>query len=168
MIPLTLFVLDLADNLRRGVGWDSLWMCHQANLLMGLGSLLKKPYWVSVGILWMVVGTPLWVRELSLDPSIGLTSYLAHLGGLAWALWSVRRQPRPKAWLAAWGFFVGVREFCRQFTPVPLNVNAAHQVRDLERVLPEYWQYWLVTTLACAGCLWTVDHLLKGPTADAA
>ena len=45
-MTLGLFLLNLLDNCRRGVGWDSLWMCHLANLLMGL----RRPYLVSMGV----------------------------------------------------------------------------------------------------------------------
>ena len=163
LLPLGLYFLDLLDNLHRGVGADSLWMCQLANLLMGLGALLGRPYWISMGILWIIAGTPFWVREIGLDPSITASSYVAHLGGLGWALWRVRSSPRPAAWAGAWGFFVAVREACRRWTPVELNVNAAHQVRDgLEGVFADYWQYWLFTTLLCGGTLCLLDRFLKG------
>ncbi len=162
--PLALFLLELSDNARRGVIGDTLWMCHLANLLMGLGVLAPRPMWVRIGVLWMLAGTPLWLRELGLDPSIGPVSYLSHIGGVAFALFWLR-QARPEelerpAWPRAWAFFLAVRLLCGALTPPALNVNASQQMRDgLETALGAFWQYWLLTSLAAIPCLWLVDRL---------
>lgn len=167
LTPLALFLIDLMDNARRGVAWDSLWMCHQANLLMALGMLLGRPLVTRMGILWIVAGTPLWVRELWLDPSISAASYLSHLGGLAVAgLWwhcSSTTDLEVRAWPWAWLYFMAIRLLCARFSPVHLNVNASQQVRDgLDQSMPELWQYWLVTSLVAALCLFGLERVLLG------
>ena len=164
MIPLGLFLLDFADNLRRGVPWDSLWMCQLANLLMGLGVLFERSYVVRMGVLWIVAGTPLWLRELTLDPSIAPVSYLSHLGGLAFAIYWLRRGEEASAWLGAWLFFVVVRLGCGWLTPAALNVNASHSARDVAGIA--FWPYWLVTTLLCAACLYLVEVGLRALTSS--
>ncbi|MGE0489226.1 MAG: hypothetical protein AB7S38_08430 [Vulcanimicrobiota bacterium] len=167
MIPLGLFLLDFADNARRGVVWDSLWMCQLANLLMGLGVLLERPYVVRMGVLWIVAGTPLWLRELTLDPTIAPVSYLSHLGGLAFAIYWLRqgKQNGAPVWLEAWLFFVAVRLACGWLTPAALNINASHSARDVVGLA--FWQYWLVTTLVGAACLYLVDVGLRALTSSA-
>ena len=162
VFPLSLYLLELLDNARRGVVWDSLWICHLANLLMGIGALGGRPMLVRMGVLWMMAGTPLWVRELWVDPSIGPVSYLSHIGGLAFALlWLRRAAPedlaRP-AWFQAWLFFVAVRALCRLITPDELNVNASRLMRDgFETVFTSYWPYWALSSLAAAAVLLALD-----------
>lgn len=164
LFPLALFLLELADNARRGVAWDTLWMCHVANLMMALGTLGRRPMLVRVGVLWALAGLPLWVRELSLDPTIAPVSYLSHLGGLAFALlWLRKAEPeslRGPAWPWAWGLFLLVRLFSGYLTPPELNVNASQRMRDgFEALLGAYWQYWVVSSLAALPCLWAVDRI---------
>lgn len=170
LFPLGLFLLELSDNARRGVVWDTLWMCHVANLMMALGALTRRPLVVRMGALWVAVGTPLWVRELGLDPSIAPVSYLSHLGGLAFALvWLRRAEPdwlRGKAWPGAWAIFLVVRLLSSWLTPAELNVNASQHMRDgFDTLLGSYWQYWLSSSLAALPCLWAVDRLCLGVSA---
>lgn len=165
LIPLSLFLIDALDNARRGVPWDSLWMCHLANLLMAVG----RPPLLGWGVLWIVAGTPLWLRELWLDPSISWTSALAHVGGLSYALWWLRTAELPRGtWKGALGFFLVVRQFCRWWTPLAANVNASQLARDgLEGFCPHFWQYWLVTSLLCGLCLAGLEQILRGLLARA-
>jgi hypothetical protein len=161
------YALALVDNCCHGVAGDSLWMCHIANLLLGLGLLLDRPRLVGVAILWTLLGCPLWLRELFLDPTILLSSYLAHLGGLAVALWALPRYRGRSFWLWAFALGVAVRALCGWLTPADLNVNVSHATRDgWETVFPDFWQYWIASSLAMGALLYLIERLLRYDRSD--
>lgn len=51
-------------HLLQGRPHDVLWICTLAPALVGVGLLGAGPGWVGVGVLWLLVGLPLWLLDL--------------------------------------------------------------------------------------------------------
>ena len=171
VVALALFAGDFWDNWRRGVPGDSLWMCHLANLMMGLGLLTGNPFLLRMGVLWNLLGMPWWLREVLVGQSLSLASYISHFGGLALALWAMRVPCPGSPWLAAWVVFVAVQQLCRWVTPMALNVNVSHAVWEgAQSIFSSYRKYWVVTTLLAGASLFLLNSLLpkmEGEPCDA-
>ena len=137
-------------------------MCHLANLLMGIGLLQHRPTLVGMSVLWSLLGAPLWIRELFLEPCRP-SSYLAHVVGLGVSLWALPGYRRsPSVWRQALALGVAVRALCWWVTPAALNVNVSHAMRDgWEQVFSAFWQYWLASTLAMGALLYVVDRVVR-------
>jgi hypothetical protein len=162
VLPLGFFALYLALAAQGGKAADSLWLCHVANLLLGVGLLAGRPRVAAVGIAWIVLGIPLWALDTWRSASLTPVSLLSHLGGLAVGLYAASRlRISFNPWLAALLLFVALRELCRWFTPEARNVNLAHAAYPGWEGMPGgYGGYWLATTLAAAAALWGVGRLL--------
>lgn len=162
VVPLALFGTYAAVAAQRGRAADALWMCHVANLVLAIGIFARAPRIIGVAVLWIVIGIPLWAMDAWLNRTMAPVSLASHLGGLAIGMYAASRlRLSSNPWIAALALFIALQQACRWWTPRALNVNVAHaEYAGWEGVFGSYWAYWLVTTLAAAGCLWLLGRLL--------
>ena len=72
--------LDFARRLHDGETASALWACHLASLLVGAGILLRRAGFVAIGVLWLLVGIPMWFVYLSIGGPFRPASVLHALG----------------------------------------------------------------------------------------
>lgn len=107
----------------------ALWACHVASLLAGLGILLRRAALVGVGVLWLLIGIPLWFVYLAIGEPFHPTSLLTHVGGFAVGCHGLRLlgMPRGLWWQALVGLWL-LLGIARLTSPPELNVNLAWHV----------------------------------------
>ena len=105
-------------------------------------SLLEQPVVVAVGVLWLLVGLPLWLLELAGGGEFIPTSLLTHVLGLVVGLVGVWRLGMPEgAWWKATLALLVLNQLCRWVTPVKANVNVAFAIHP-------GWDRWFSSHLA--------------------
>lgn len=127
------FAFYLIRRIQDGQIASALWACHLASLFTGTGILLRRPAFVGIGVLWLIVGIPLWFVYLAIGGAFRPGSLLTHLGGLAVGGIGLKVEGmRPNLW---WKAIVGLLlllAISRWTTPPELNVNLAfHNYHDL-------------------------------------
>lgn len=142
------YAAHVALHWRLGHPERFLWACHLSNVAIGLGFLTRSAWLNGVGFLWLTIGIPLWLVYLSRGGILFVTSPLTHLGGLAIAVYGLRRLGVPKhLWLATLAASFTLHQICRQTTPPEESVNLAWDIwaGGGEAVFSSYLAY--VTTL---------------------
>lgn len=129
VFPVFFYAVHGAFWVTRGYPENALWTCHLASLLIGLGIVLTQPRFTAVGTLWVMMGLPIWILDLSAGGEFLPTSALTHVGAPIVAFFFFRRVsfPRGSWWRAviALGFLVLLT---RLITPPGENVNLAHAI----------------------------------------
>ncbi len=152
-----------AFYLNQGLPEDLLWSCHLACLFTGLAWLFPSAMLNAVALLWLVVGAPLWVKEI-LDGGWWIwTSPLTHLGGLVVAIAGLFDFGFPRgAWWRALIGLVLLNVLCRWITPVASNVNLAFAVwHHPESTRAEHLTYLAELAGACAVLFYFAERLLR-------
>jgi hypothetical protein len=162
VLMLVLFALKLLTDIAAGQAGNSLWMCHVANLLLGIGLLAHAAALMRVAVLWIVFGIPLWILDMIYTGQVSIASMLAHLVGLAVSVYALRLVGMGRrAWLFALVLLLIVQQLCRWLTPPALNVNLAHRVYDgATDWFTAYLAYWTLTTVTAAVTLYLLERLL--------
>lgn len=131
---------------------NMLWACHLGTLAVGVGLLIGWPTGNGIGVLWLVLGVPLWVIELITHGGCDLTSTLSHLGGFLLGLMGVRIMGLPKGtWWKAVGSLYLLHLASRWATPEQANINLAFRIwTGWEPFFPSHGVYILaILALAC-------------------
>ena len=123
---------------------------------MAIGLFFEKPLLVRVAAIWTIPGLFVWFVYVALEWGVFLSSTLAHVGGLAVAVFVVRAYGMDRiAWLYAFVWYLAIQIVSRFVTSVDLNVNLAHAVQPgWERRFTSYWLFWLTLTIVTAIVLW--------------
>jgi hypothetical protein len=162
LLPLLFFVAQGVHYWRINQLGHLLWLCNIGNLLLAMGLFLERPVVIRFSAILMVPGLFLWFIYVVLAWGVFLTSTLAHVGGLAVAMFALSKFRMDRtAWRWAFGWYLLVQLFSRFVTPPELNVNLAHAVQQgWEQTFGSYWMFWLTLTLAGMACLWLTGMLL--------
>ena len=141
-----------------------LWMCNVGNLLLAAGLFFNQRRLVRVAVIWSLPGLLIWARYVvtewfgyaTLDWFAVLTSTMAHIGGLAVGLVSLRRVCVDRlTWLYAFAWYLAVQFISRLVTPYALNVNVSqHIYSGWEPKFTSYLKFWLVLTVVVGSSLW--------------
>ena len=123
---------------------------------MAAGLFFEKPLLVRVAAIWTIPGLLVWFVYVVLAWGVFLSSTLAHVGGLAVAVFVVRAYGMDKnAWRYAFAWYLVVQVLSRFVTSADLNVNLAHSVQPgWEQTFTSYWLFWLTLTTITAVVLW--------------
>jgi hypothetical protein len=156
ILPLIFFIAQGVHYWGRNELGNMLWMCNVGNLLLAMGLFLERPLVIRLSAIWMIPGLFIWFVYVVLPWSPFLSSTLAHVGGLAVALFALSRVRMDRtAWRWAFGWYLMVQLASRFVTPAALNVNLAHAMQPgWERAFGSYWTFWLVLTVLTAVVLW--------------
>ena len=156
ILPLLFFIAQGVHYWKRNELGNVLWMCNIGNLLLAVGLFLDKHRVIRLAAIWMIPGLFIWFIYVVLPWSPFLSSTLAHVGGLAVAMFALSRVRMDRtAWRWAFGWYLMVQLASRFVTPAELNVNLAHAVQPgWDRLFGSYWTFWLVLTVLTAVVLW--------------
>jgi len=145
------YAMHAAFHLIHGRPEELLWSCHLGAALVGVGLLCSSATTNGIGLLFLCMGTPLWLMDLAGGGEFYPTSCFTHLGGLAIGLYGARRLGMPSGvWWKAVVALVTLILVCRLVTPPRANVNVAFAIYPgLEKVFPNHPVY-LVTMLCLA------------------
>jgi hypothetical protein len=165
-VPLASFLAQLHYVCGQGRVLQILWVCHMANLFLAAGLFLRSAQagsrvwrvtdaFIRVATLWLVIGLPLWLKDLGAEGPPNVETVLTHVAGLACGLWALSRiRASRETWWQAFAAYLVLQTLCRFVTPESLNVNIAHGPYGVwER---SYLEYWLLTTVLSVVVLWVV------------
>ena len=160
-LPLLFFLGQWVHYWRFGGLGNLLWMCNIGNLLLALGLFIGHRELIRAAAIWTVPGLGIWILYVLKDA--GLSSTLAHVGGIIVGLIALRRVRMDRvAWIYAFAWFLLMQVTAHSLTSPALNVNLAHSVQPgWERVFSSYWKFWIVLSLAVALGLWLLGRIFS-------
>jgi len=163
LLPLGFYGIHWGYQLRLGHPENGLWACHVAALVIGVGLLASSATLVTVGLLWLAVGIPLWIFDLLVGGESAPTSVLTHLGGVVVGLIGLHDLEMPDpAWWKALLAIGALQHLCRWVTPEKENVNAAFAVyAPFQRWFSSYRWYQLATALTLGIVFFVAEYGLR-------
>ena len=116
-----------------------------------------------MGALWLSLGTPYWILDVSSGGEFIPTSVLTHIGGLGLGLHALRQQGIPRgAWWQALLAMIPLQLLSRLLTPRAANVNLAWDVYPgVAKLFPGYPLYWASNMLIAGLVYFLVYRLLQ-------
>ncbi len=163
LLPLAFFLAQAVHYWRLNELGHMLWMCNFGNLVLAVGLFTDRRMLIRVAALWMVPGLVVWFIYVVLAWGVFLSSTLAHVGGIAVALFVLRRIGMDqRSWFYALLWYFAMQLASRLFTPRAMNVNLSHMIDSgWQQTFGSYWKFWLVLTLGTAALLWSLGFLLS-------
>jgi len=163
LLPLAFFLAQAVHYWRLNELGHMLWMCNFGNLVLAVGLFTDRRMLIRVAALWMVPGLVVWSIYVVLAWGVFLSSTLAHVGGIAVALFVLRRIGMDqRSWFYALLWYFAMQLASRLFTPRAMNVNLSHMIDSgWQQTFGSYWKFWLVLTLGTAALLWSLGFLLS-------
>ena len=144
-----------------------IWSCHLGCLLIGIGLLLARPWFLSIGFFWLIMGVPLWILNVLTGADFMLTSTLSHIGGLVIAFYGLRFIEIPRfSWAGATIGLVVLGSVTRMVTPEHANVNLSFAVwTGWEQAFPSYFWYVVLILSTSAATFWVMECIVRKVTA---
>ncbi len=163
VIALAGYGVHATFHLWRGEPEDLLWVCHLAAAFVGIGLIARSNSFVSVGVLILCMGTPLWVLDLAQGSEFMPTSLGTHGLGLVLVLWGVWRMGMSAgAWWKAALAIISSIVVSRLLTPAASNVNLAFAIPPgMDRYFTSHFVYLAVMVGITSGYFWIVEVLLR-------
>jgi len=163
LLPLIFFLAQTVHYWRFGGLGNLLWMCNIGNLLLAIGLFLNHRELIRAAAIWTIPGLGVWFWYVWLEGSTGVSSTLAHVGGITVALFVLRRVRMDRlAWFYAFTWYLFMQIVSRVATAPDLNVNVAHHVQSgWESAFGSFWKFWLVMTVIVAIGLWGIGKALS-------
>jgi hypothetical protein len=123
----------------------ALWACHVGCAVVGIGCLSRRSLVVSVGTLWLVYGSAVWLIDLASGSNLIPTSLCTHVGGVLVAAYAVRTLGWTRgASLVATVALFALLGVTRLVTPPRSNINLVFSVTPgWEQRFPRYSTYFL-------------------------
>lgn len=130
-LALAIYVLHTANHLAHGRAYDLLWVCNLATALLAIGCLARAPALAAISLLWLCVGTALWLLDAFTGGEVIWTGILTHVGGTAVAAFAVAGLGMPRGtWYRAVAAAAVIVAITRLVTSPEHNVNLAFAVRE--------------------------------------
>src|SRR6185295_17432109 len=147
---LVCYAIHATFHLVHGRPEDLLWACHLGAAVVGVGLLSSSATINGIGLLFLCMGTPIWLMDLAGGGEFYPTSCFTHLGGLAIGLYGARRLGLPSGtWWKAVVALITLILICRLVTPERANVNVAFAIyAGLEKVFPSHLVYLVIMMVA--------------------
>jgi hypothetical protein len=140
------------------------WMCHLSSLLIGIGLLSRRPLLNGVGLLWLVVGTPLWIFENTQNiDNFVWTSTLTHGLGPLIAILGIRELGwRRGSWSRAGIGLIFLQPLSWVIPGAEeANLNLAFRTwHGFESVFPDHFLFLVTVVLICTAIFYGVDRLI--------
>jgi hypothetical protein len=165
-LAVAFFVVHLVWHAFLGDPENALWACHVASLLIGIGGITATPTCVVIGLLWLVVGIPLWFYHLAVGGPLVPTSLLTHFGGAAVGCVLLNKclvaPKNASAWWQASIGLVGLVILTRLTTAREANINLAFDVHGRsDTTMAEHSQYLLVIAAVVAVVFFFSELILR-------
>ncbi len=121
-----------------------LFICYTANLMLGVGILIRSGLLVGAGFGWILVAFPLWLYDAILLGEWEVSCTVFHIAGLVVGAMAARRYRFPgRTWAFALAAAILLQGLSRAFTDEALNVNAAFRVyKGWEGLFSDYGMYY--------------------------
>lgn len=154
-------------HLGRGTAPELLWICNVSTLMLGVGLVLAQPPLVKTAVLWLIVGTPLWLIDAVHSGEWHVHSFVTHLVGPVLGVMALRGQrPERRVWWIAVLFFCVLQLVTRLVTPPELNINVSHHVYPVVGpYFSTYAAYWTahlaLFSASLFGAEWAVDRVTR-------
>ncbi len=167
LLPLLFFSAQTFHYWRYGGMGNLLWMCNVGDLLLALGLFLYHKELIRAAAIWTIPGLGVWVYYVG--PAGGLSSAVAHIGGIIVGMFVLRKVRMDRtAWIYAFAWYLFMQLVSRLLGPqltdttsAP-NVNVAHHVQTgWQNTFGSFWKFWLVMTLVVAVGLWVIGKALS-------
>ncbi|MFY9609384.1 MAG: hypothetical protein WAU45_12315 [Blastocatellia bacterium] len=163
LAALACYAIHAAFHLFHGRPAELLWACHLGAALVGAGLLYSSATTSGIGLLFLCMGTPLWLLDLAGGGEFYPTSCFTHLGGLAIGLYGARRLVLPPGtWWKGVVALISLILICRLVTPPGANVNVAFAVYPgWDRLFPNHPAYLATMTCLAAGYFFVSEFWLR-------
>ncbi|MCP4400263.1 MAG: hypothetical protein GY801_23520 [bacterium] len=136
-------------------------VCYTANLLLGIGILIRYPLFIGTGFGWIFIGFPLWLYDAVLNGGWELSGILFHTCGPIVGIMAMRNVRLPRhTWIFA--EFVGLVLYglARLLTDKALNVNAAFRVyQGWEGIFSNYTLYVFIMLVGYGAFFFVLPHI---------
>lgn len=164
LLPLAFFLAQTIHYWRVGGMGNLLWMCNVGNVLLAIGLCFNQRELIRAAAIWTIPGLGIWIRYVLFEYDFVISSALAHVGGIAVAMFVLRQVRMDRiAWAYAFVWYLFMQIPSRLFTDPRLNVNVAHRIQTgWENAFSSYWKFWVVLTVLVGFCLWGVGFVLSG------
>jgi hypothetical protein len=168
-MALAIYALHSANHVLGGTAHDLLWICNLAPGLLAIGCLARVPTLAAIPMLWLSVGTPLWLLDALAGGAVIPTGALSHVGGLTLSVLAVRGLGLPRGtWLKAVAAVLFVMALSRIATPPEHNVNLAFSVRaGWEPYFSSYPLYFGMLVAVFTSVFFVVERLFVRITSEA-
>lgn len=125
-LAIAFFAIHAWCQYRAGTAANLLWICHVADLCVGVGLAMRWRSLAAAGVLMLFIGIPMWIISLADGGEFFPTSTLTHLGGVTVGLVGLGRLGLPRrSWLTGVAVVAILLVLSRGVTPADLNVNIA-------------------------------------------
>ena len=160
-LALAIYALHAANHLRRGEAHDLLWICNLAPGVLAIGCFARSPSIAALPLLWLGVGTPLWLLDALAGGAVVGTGILVHLGGLALAALAVHHLGMPRgSWYRAVVVLALVMLLTRIATPAEHNVNVAFAIRPgWQPYFPSYAVYFAALLAIFSSAFFAIERV---------
>lgn len=162
LLAIAFFGIHAFCQCRAGTASNLLWICHIADLCVGVGLVMRWRSLVAAGVLMLSIGIPMWIISLWDGGDFYPTSALTHLGGITIGLIGLAQLGLPRrSWLTGVGIVAVLLVLSRGITPAELNVNIAFvSFFHLPKALSED-EIYVLLLLTFWGCsMWIVEKSL--------
>ncbi len=137
-------------------------VCYTANLLLGLGILMRRGMFAGIGFGWMVIATPLWLYDSAIHVDWEPSCAAFHLCGLIVGGITVLRYRLPKhTWIFTLAVGLILQLLARLFTNPVLNVNAAFRIYDGWEFLFSNYQLFFASAVLEFGAVFLLIQYLN-------
>ncbi len=140
------WVSHAACHVAKGTGLSLIWCCNLGALFLGLGLLSARPRLAGAGLLWVAVGTPLWLVGLTIGELWMPTSLFTHFGALAAGLLAGAAALPQDAWRSSLAGLFLVHVGSHAVLPAGRDVNLTGQAFGLG--LPGHLVFTALVTVA--------------------
>jgi hypothetical protein len=164
LLAIFFYVVRAGLYLAAGEPQNMLWSCHMACLFVGFGLLRPSAALNAIGLLWAIIGLPLWLLDIATGGRFVSASLLTHFGALALGGLGVRMLGWPEGmWWKAILPLAGLQGVTRVVCPPDGNVNLAFAVwPGWERHFPSHGLYLLFLYGLAAAVFFVTGLLLRG------
>lgn len=140
-----------------------LWACHLADLIVGIGLILKSRTITATGLVMLGFGVPMWLMAIATGGDFYPTSVLTHLGGIAVGIAGLRQLGGVRDdWWKAYLTIVVLLILSRCITPASMNVNLAFDTWTFARSwMPGLTAHLLSLLAIWASGLFVAERLLR-------
>lgn len=114
-------------HLARGTGDALLWCCNLGALLLGVGLLSARPRVAGAGLLWVTIGTPVWLIGLAMGEGFMPTSLFTHFGAIFAGMLAGSAALPKDAWRTAFVGLFGLHLISHALLPESRDINLIGQ-----------------------------------------
>ncbi|WP_254510487.1 hypothetical protein [Anatilimnocola floriformis] len=163
LAAISFFLLHGGYQLVHGRWENLLWACHLADLIVGVGLVLRSRSIAAMGLVMLGFGVPMWLVSLATGGDFYPTSILTHLGGMSVGIVGLKRLGGLRDdWWRAYLLVLTLVVVSHFYTTASLNVNMAFNTWSFARPWITSLSWHLLSLLAVwAAGLYVAEQCLR-------